>query len=280
MGQQIFVMTEALSHVLSPLRTFSPGSCSVDFSQNELPKNGDMTLRVNTTGHVLHVFVNKNLVGSQWAKDGKYIFVFEQSVERYFLLSAIVGLANYGGFYDLIPAGIVGGPVKLLGTGNVSPTDISSNGWSYKVGLTGEMNKFYDVNSNGSWSDGELSINKPLTWYKSTFQAPLGRDPVVVGLKGLGKGQAWVNGRSIGRFWPSFLAQANGCTATCDYRGPYKSDKCLTNCGHTTQRWYHVPRSFLDDDGENTLVLFEELGGDPTAVNFQTVTVGKAKERK
>lgn len=36
---------------------------------------------------------------------------------------------------------------------------------------------------------------------------------------------------------------------------------------------YHVPRSFLNN-GDNTLVLFEEFGGDPSNVSFQTITVG------
>ena len=36
-----------------------------------------------------------------------------------------------------------------------------------------------------------------------------------------------------------------------------------------------MPRSFLRKEG-NTLVLFEEFGGNPSNVNVQTVTVGKA----
>lgn len=36
---------------------------------------------------------------------------------------------------------------------------------------------------------------------------------------------------------------------------------------------YHVPRSYLKD-GANNLVLFAELGGNPSQVNFQTVVVG------
>lgn len=36
---------------------------------------------------------------------------------------------------------------------------------------------------------------------------------------------------------------------------------------------YHVPRSFMTND-VNTLVLFEELGGNPSLVNFQTVAAG------
>ncbi|RWW89738.1 hypothetical protein BHE74_00001231 [Ensete ventricosum] len=40
--------------------------------------------------------------------------------------------------------------------------------------------------------------------------------------------------------------------------------------------WYHVPRSFLKHGEPNTLLLFEEAGGNPLQVNFQTVTVGAA----
>lgn len=36
---------------------------------------------------------------------------------------------------------------------------------------------------------------------------------------------------------------------------------------------YHVPRSFLKAD-DNSLIVLEELGGNPFSVNFQTVTVG------
>ena len=37
---------------------------------------------------------------------------------------------------------------------------------------------------------------------------------------------------------------------------------------------YHVPRSFLNAEGDNTLVLFEEMGGNPSLVSFQTTRVG------
>lgn len=112
---------------------------------------------------------------------------------------------------------------------------------------------------------------------KSTFKAPMGSDPVVVDLKGMSKGYAWVNGENLGRIWPSYLAEEEGCSdEPCDYRGEYSDRKCVTNCGKPTQRWYHVPRSFLRKDGENSLVLFAEMGGNPSMVNFQTVVVGSA----
>lgn len=73
---------------------------------------------------------------------------------------------------------------------------------------------------------------------QTTFKAPLGNAPVVVDMQGLGKGTAWVNGQSIGRYWPSYLAEGNCSLDPCDYRGPYSADKCTSKCGEPTQRWF------------------------------------------
>ena len=69
------------------------------------------------------------------------------------------------------------------------------------------------------------------------FGAPDGLDPVALDLGSMGKGEAWVNGHHLGRYW-TLRAPENGCQRTCDYRGAYKSDKCATNCGKTTQVRY------------------------------------------
>ncbi|XP_043690636.1 beta-galactosidase 15 [Telopea speciosissima] len=245
----------------------------------------DTTLKVNTTGHVLHAFVNGKHVGSQWAKIGGSNFVFEQKVKvnsgknLIVLLSATVGLKNYGPFFDTAPTGILGA-VELVAKIQNDETiikNLSSYKWTYKVGLNGEERQLYDVQSHKKWYTEDLPINRMMTWYKTSFKAPLGTEPVVVDLQGLGKGHAWVNGQSIGRYWPSFLADEDGCSidSQCDYRGPYSDSKCVTNCGKPSQRYYHVPRSFLHDD-ENTLVLFDEIGGNPSFINFKTITVGSA----
>ncbi|KAI4335181.1 hypothetical protein L6164_013851 [Bauhinia variegata] len=102
-----------------------------------------------------------------------------------------------------------------------------------------------------------LPTNTMFTWYKTAFQAPLGKDPVVVDLQGLGKRLAWVNGHSRGRYWPSYNAVEDGCSdESSDYRGTMFLDPFLKNL--------------------NTLVLFEEIGGNPFMGNFQTITVGSA----
>jgi len=57
----------------------------------------------------------------------------------------------------------------------------------------------------------------------------------------MGKGQAWVNGHHIGRYWTR-VSPKSGCKQVCDYRGAYDSDKCTTNCGKPTQTLYVISK--------------------------------------
>lgn len=136
------------------------------------------------------------------------------------------------------------GPVVLVGTqGDETVTkNLSSHKWTYKVGLHGiDDKKFYNAkaaNSTGAWSAENVPSNRRMTWYKTSFKAPLEHSPVAVNLQGMGKGIAWVNGHNIGRYWPTYLAEEDGCSLeTCDYRGPYNGDKCVSNCGNPSQIW-------------------------------------------
>ncbi|XP_057443575.1 beta-galactosidase 15-like [Lotus japonicus] len=253
---------------------------SVDINDTSIWSNA--TLRVDTMGHTLHGYVNKRYVGYKFSQWGSK-FTYEKQVSLkngtniITLLSATVGLPNYGARFDEIKTGITDGVVQLIGKNNVT-MDLSTNLWSYKVGLNGERKRLYDLKprTNVSWYTNSSSypIGKPMTWYKANFKSPSGTNPVVIDLQGLGKGHAWVNGHSIGRYWPSWITASNGCSDTCDYRGNYAKEKCNTNCGNPSQRWYHVPRSFLNNNDNNTIVLFEEIGGNPQNVSFQTVTTG------
>ncbi|KAJ1424790.1 Glycoside hydrolase, family 35 [Sesbania bispinosa] len=251
---------------------------SVDINDTSIWSNA--TLRVKTMGHTLHAYVNRRYAGYQFSQWGNS-FTYEKQVSLkkgtniITLLSATVGLANYGVGFDKIKTGLAGGFVQLIGKNGVT-MDLSTNLWSYKVGLNGERKRLYDLQPRigVSWNtNSSYPIGRPMTWYKADFQAPSGTNPVVVDFQGLGKGHAWVNGHTIGRYWPSWVTSTNGCSDTCDYRGKYVKEKCNTNCGNPSQRWYHVPRSFLNND-KNTLVLFEEMGGNPQNVSFQTVTTG------
>ncbi|KAG9443677.1 hypothetical protein H6P81_015017 [Aristolochia fimbriata] len=255
---------------------------TIKFGKADLKHKNSFLLSVNTTGHLLHAFFNKKLVGTQYGVDGKYRFVFEAPVRPrkenvVALLSATVGLANYGAYFDLSPTGIVGGPVQLIDTADASRNvsyDMSSNVWSYTTGLTGEEKKMYSDDSPlaSKWRSDDIRVNKMFTWYRATFDGPAGDEPLVVDLQGLSKGQAWVNGQSIGRYWANFTAKTD--CGDCDYRGEYKPERCRTLCGVPTQHLYHVPRSFLKSSGKNALVLFEEMGGSPVTVSFMKVVIG------
>ncbi|KAL9376580.1 hypothetical protein Peur_030700 [Populus x canadensis] len=263
---------------------------SVNLNETTLKKWTNVTLRVGTRGHALHAYVNKKEIGTQFSKQANaqqsvkgddYSFLFEKPVtltsgtNTISLLSATVGLANYGQYYDKKPVGIAEGPVQLVANGKPF-MDLTSYQWSYKIGLSGEAKRYNDPHSPHAskfTASDNLPTGRAMTWYKTTFASPSGTEPVVVDLLGMGKGHAWVNGKSLGRFWPTQIADAKGCPDTCDYRGSYNGDKCVTNCGNPSQRWYHIPRSYLNKDGQNTLILFEEVGGNPTNVSFQIVAV-------
>ncbi|KAK2433960.1 beta-galactosidase [Trifolium repens] len=231
-------------------------------------------LHIESLGHALHAFINGKLAGSKAgnSENAKVnvdipitIVVGKNTID---LLSLTVGLKNYGAFYDLVGAGITG-PVILKFPKNGSTTNLSRQKWTYQVGLQGE-DLGLSSGSVGQWnSKSTLPKNQPLIWYKTNFVAPSGNNPVAIDFTGMGKGEAWVNGQSIGRYWPTYVASNSGCTKSCNYKGTYFSSKCLKNCGKPSQTLYHVPRSWLKPDS-NTLVLFEESGGDPTKISFAT----------
>ncbi|XP_042955373.1 beta-galactosidase 8-like isoform X3 [Carya illinoinensis] len=237
-------------------------------------EDGSQTvLHVESLGHALHAFTNGKLVGSGIGKVSEDIpIALVTGKNKIDLLSLTVGLQNSGAFFDKTGAGITG-PVKLKGIKNGTTVDLSSQEWTYQVGLKGEELGLPSGSSSQWDSKSTLPKNQPLIWYKTKFDAPAGSDPVALDFTGLGKGEAWVNGQSIGRYWPVYASPNGGCADSCNYQGPYDSSKCLSNCGKPSQTLYHVPRSWLQSSG-NTLVLFEEIGGDPTKLSFATRQIG------
>nr|GMD41234.1 beta-galactosidase-like [Ipomoea batatas]GME18130.1 beta-galactosidase-like [Ipomoea batatas]GME18131.1 beta-galactosidase-like [Ipomoea batatas] len=135
--------------------------------------------------------------------------------------------------------------------------------------MKGELLSLNTVTGSSSveWEDGPLLASKqPLTWYKATFDAPEGNDPLALDMSSMGKGEIWVNGEGVGRHWPGYTARGS-CSSECNYAGTYNQKKCQVNCGQPSQRWYHVPRSWLKPSG-NFLVVFEEWGGDPDRISM------------
>jgi len=115
--------------------------------------------------------------------------------------------------------------------------------------LTGEKNGVFTEEgmNHVEWSDAKGDA-PALTWFRTHFDAPEGRDPVAIRMTGMGKGMIWVNGQNIGRYWMSYLSPL----------------------GKSSQEEYHIPRSYLKQSG-NMLVILEEEKADPKDVEILTV---------
>jgi hypothetical protein len=227
------------------------------------------TLLVERAGDVLHVFVDGRLrattptplVEDRGPVDGagyRQEFRLTLAPGRHDLqvLSCALGLVK--GDWSLGHRNMVEerkglwGPVRWDGKALGGP-------WRMRPGLVGEH---AGLAAGGGilapWKAAKRGRGRPLTWYRATFPAPKGRAPVALDLGSMGKGLAWVNGRCLGRYWLAPIGDPRQ-----EWLGWLMTDPGL---GEPTQRYYHVPREWLGE--ANTLVLFEELGGDPAGVRL------------
>ncbi|XP_070056011.1 beta-galactosidase 16 isoform X2 [Nicotiana tomentosiformis] len=227
--------------------------------QQDSPDQQSVTLSVKSLGHVLHAFVNGAHAGSAHGQFRNTSFTLESTISlnkgtnNISLLSATVGLPDSGSFLEHRALGVQ----SVIIQDSDEAKNITNYSWGYQVGLLGEKLQIYSSEGSKSANWSSLGSSQPLTWYKSAFDAPEGDDPVALNLGSMGKGEAWVNGQSIGRYWVSFRTLA----------------------GIPSQTWYNVPRSFLQP-GDNLLVLFEEETGNPLDITVDTISVTKPSLRK
>ncbi|KAL8482213.1 hypothetical protein ACS0TY_028386 [Phlomoides rotata] len=208
-------------------------------------------ITVKSRGHVLRAFANGALIGSKHGRLRNQSFTLEadihlnSKVNNISLLSIMVGLPDSGAFMEHRASG--------LQAVSIHDKSLTNYSWGYQVGLLGEKLQLYtkEGSNRAKWSKFNSS-SQPLKWFKSKFDAPGGSDPVALNLGSMGKGEAWINGESIGRYWISFP----------------KPD------GSPSQIWYHIPRSFLKPK-DNLVVLFEEETGDPLRISVDTVSISK-----
>uniref|UniRef100_A0A0D9WGT5 Beta-galactosidase n=1 Tax=Leersia perrieri TaxID=77586 RepID=A0A0D9WGT5_9ORYZ len=213
-------------------------------------------LHVNSLAHILHAFVNNEYIGSiHGSHDGPRNIVLDTQISlkegfnTISLLSVMVGSPDSGAHMERRSFGIQ----KVGIQQGQQPLHLLNNYlWRYQVGLFGEVDRIYM--QEGTYSVAWIDINNltyhPLTWYKTTFATPVGNDAVTLNLTSMGKGEVWVNGESIGRYWVSFRAPS----------------------GQPSQSLYHIPQRFLKPK-ENLLVLVEEMGGDPLQITVNTMSV-------
>ncbi|GER40398.1 beta-galactosidase [Striga asiatica] len=221
-------------------------SVDIDSSERFLHGGDYPTLIVQSAGHALHVFVNGELSGSAFGTREHRRVMFKDKVNlragsnTISLLSVAVGLPNVGGHFETWNTGILG-PVALRGL-DKGKLDLTWAKWTYQVGLKGEaMNLISpDGVSSVDWMKTSLiAQNKqPLAWHKAYFDEPDGNEPLALDMSSMGKGQLWVNGQSLGRYWTIYAA--------------------------VTRAFSSRPSVKLGVDNQ----LRDELGGDPTKINL------------
>ncbi|KAG6761673.1 hypothetical protein POTOM_034902 [Populus tomentosa] len=209
-------------------------------------------LRVASLGHAMVAFVNGEFIGSAHGSQIEKSFVLQHSVDLkpginfVTLLGTLVGLPDSGAYMEHRYAGPRG--VSILGL-NTGTLDLTSNGWGHQVGLSGETAKLFTKEGGGKVTWTKLQkAGPPVTWYKTHFDAPEGKSPVAVRMTGMNKGMIWINGKSIGRYWMTYVSPL----------------------GEPTQSEYHIPRSYLKPT-DNLMVIFEEEEANPEKIEILTV---------
>ncbi|KAL5788850.1 hypothetical protein ACOSP7_005799 [Xanthoceras sorbifolium] len=230
-------------------------STSVELSWRDLPfkQNIKPVLVVASLGHALMAFVNGKYVGTAHGNHVEKSFVLEKPVElvagvnHIVLLGMTVGFPDSGAYMEKRFAGPRS--VEILGL-NTGTLDLTNNEWGHQVGLDGEKVRVYTQGGSHrvKWTALE-KVRPALSWYKTYFDPPKGDEPVALKMNNMGKGMIWINGKSIGRHWMSFLSPL----------------------GQPTQSEYHIPRSYLKPSDNLLVILEEEEGVRPEDIEVVTV---------
>ncbi|KAH9727352.1 Beta-galactosidase 3 [Citrus sinensis] len=277
-GEANFVKSGLVDHLNTTKDTtdylWYTTSIIVNEDEEFLRTGSQPALLIESKGHTLHAFINQELVqGNTTYSTGTLVFNFTVPIplkagkNKIDILSMTVGMPSAGPFYEWTGTGLTGVKIKGFNNGTL---DLSSYNWTYKIGVQGQDLSIYNPDNltNVNWTPtSEPPRNQPLTWYKAVVNEPVGDEPIGLDMLHMGKGQAWLNGEPIGRYWDKRSSIDDHCIQECDYRGTFNQQKCLTGCGEPTQRWYHIPRSWFKPS-RNILVIFEEKGGDPTRIRF------------
>jgi beta-galactosidase len=134
-------------------------------------------------------------------------------------------------------------------------------GWEMRPGLWGERQPL------AAWQP-VAGTPRACTWYRATFRLRpemLSADADFrLDAAGRGKGMLFINGHAAGRYW---LVAGHGYGADQAWQDAEREGLSLAPAGEPTQRYYRIPRSWLQVSNE--LVLFEEQECSPLAVKLQ-----------
>ena len=201
---------------------------------------GTVTLTVSNVTSWLYAFIDDRLLGrvdhvGSAVKVPLSLASFAAGAHELRLLHANNGVSDYGAFLEQVRIGV-------LGTVEVDGVDLTAATWRHQVGLRGEHDRWYAADAPVEWNtDVAAGMSTALTWWRWNISSPTPHPPTggalhptwQLDVRGLAKGQMYVNGHSVGRFFNA-TSDSGSCTP-CDpqsyYSGP---DACRTNCGQVS----------------------------------------------
>jgi len=179
-------------------------------------------------------------------------------------LSSMLGVQNYGAYYAEKKRGLLG---KVDFGGRILQV-------KHQNGLEGEYLN-YPSDPSVTWEPYDHKSQSKFVWYRLEFDAleadSSKGEALAVDLSKIGKGQSYINGHHIGRFWDITTPKDEKACNNCNWFHGYDSQNmCGTGCGEITQSFYHIPNDWLLPK-KNILVIFTETGGDPSNIRIGTV---------
>ena len=214
-------------------------------------------------GTMFYIYVDGQLVAPRKLSNSSVQFAHPQlprgaaraSSSTLQILSVAMGVSNG-----------VGGPVGSHQKGITGPVKVNGaavTGWTHTWPLAGEDKQWFSSVGAGSIDTPVTAAapgaNASLLWFKASLDLPPSAPAATqvsyaMDLGGMNKGNVWVNGFHLGRYYLK-----NGqCSGKC--APPIKSGHCYMHwhgCGKPTQHLYHIPKPVLKKTG-NLVVLFEE----------------------
>lgn len=194
------------------------------------------------------------------------------------------------------------GPILLNETASGKIiANLTRSNWTICPGLEGEAVRLYSPHTSAPttmWQTGRGALEGTGSWVRLRLSLPAlacadKASGIALNLTGMGAGEAWVNGHSIGRYSLRKVGPEKDCTV-CNRTGPYDPNgECHVRCGDYAEPLYHAPREWLtgceagtpnnqnvrNGSNENLVILWETQGGtDPSSVVFCSV-VGRGEGR-
>ncbi|KAJ2115932.1 hypothetical protein IW146_001922 [Coemansia sp. RSA 922] len=227
-------------------------------------------LVLKDAGDVAYAFIDDRALGMRHGRqDSLATFTFDvpkgfkNDTVTVSILSQTMGMAHNQQHMESYARGLLGS-VTLCGR------DITEGKWLMMPGLSSKSKdqEAPPAIDSAHWTSYRGKSGSHFRWYAIKLDADkLLADSdarLAVDLSSMSKGQLWINQHHLGRYWLRLAPSKQDYSPCqhCEYGGWFWPDStCRQKCGEISQRYYHLPCSYLT--ASSYLYVMEEIGGRP-----------------